>query len=178
MHGFGTITSELNMYARGVKDNLHPLILLTKHESRSRDALKQINTVLAPKWKTNKELSKTASSRKIRDGFVQIQDIIKNDLQDPVKNLISAIDAFNKDFLKFPLRGSKMEFAFGAIPYDRWFDLQFGYPCRKDVTKSFTEAGFSKSHTWPVFSRCFFTAQKVDLPKQWMPYLKYRFVKQ
>ncbi|GKU06997.1 hypothetical protein FLAG1_07744 [Fusarium langsethiae] len=177
MHGFGTITSELDMYANDIKRSLTPLILLTKHESRCREALKKVNNQLAPNWKTNKELSKTASSRKVRDGFVQIQSLLKKELQGSLTTLINAIDAFDNDFLKFPLRGNKMEVAWGAAPFDRWTNLQFKYPCRKEVTKTFTEEGFSEDFTWSTFSPCTFTAQRVDLPKGWVPYLKYRFVK-
>ncbi|KAF5025067.1 hypothetical protein F66182_2836 [Fusarium sp. NRRL 66182] len=178
MHGFGTVTSELNMYILDIKRNIGPLIELTKHEARARAALAKVNALLTTDWKNNKDLGKTASSRKVRDGFIQIQSFMKAELQGSLATLANAIDAFDSDFLKFPLRANKMEFAFGAAPYDRWFDLQFKYPCRKDVTETFTEAGFSKDHTWPVFTPCTFTPQRVDLPKYWMPYMKYRFVKQ
>ncbi|KAF4452843.1 hypothetical protein F53441_4398 [Fusarium austroafricanum] len=177
MHGFGTVASELSMYANDIKRNLTPLILLTKHESRSRDTLKKINAQLTQNWKNNAELSKTATSRKVRDGFIQIQGLLKKELQGSLTSLIDAIDAFDNDFQKFPLRGNKMEVTYGTASYDRWFNLEFKHPCRKEVTKTFTEAGFSKDHTWPVFSPCTFTAQKVDLPKGWIPYIKYRFVK-
>jgi translation initiation factor 1 (eIF-1/SUI1) len=177
MHGFGTVTSELDMYANDIKRSLTPLILLTKHETRSREALKKVNNQLTQNWKNNKELSKTASSRKVRDGFIQIQSLLKKELQGSLTTLINAIDTFDNDFLKFPLRGNKMEIAWGAAPYDRWINLQFKYPCRKEVTKTFTEEGFSEDFTWSTFSPCTFTAQRVDLPKGWLPYLKYRFVK-
>ncbi|KAF9765986.1 hypothetical protein IL306_001639 [Fusarium sp. DS 682] len=177
MHGYGTVTSDISMYANDIKRNLIPLILLTKHESRSRDALKKINAQLTQNWKKNAELSKTAASRKVRDGFIQIQGLLKKELQGSLTTLINAIDAFDNDFLKFPLRRNKMVVEWGAASYDRWFNLEFKYPCRKEVTKTFTEAGFSKDHTWPVFSPCTFTAQKIDLPKGWIPYIKYRFVK-
>ncbi|KAG4278651.1 hypothetical protein FPRO04_13856 [Fusarium proliferatum] len=177
MHGYGTVTSEISMYANDIKRSLTPLILLTKHESRSRDALKKINAQLTQNWKNNAELSKTAASRKVRDGFIQIQGHLKKELQGSLTTLINAIDAFDNDFLKFPLRGNKMVVEWGAASYDRWYNLEFKYPCRKEVTKTFTEAGFSKDHTWPVFSPCTFTAQKIDMPKGWIPYIKYRFVK-
>ncbi|KAF5238473.1 hypothetical protein FAUST_5530 [Fusarium austroamericanum] len=176
MNGFGTITSELSMYANDIRRTLTHLILLTKHEGRSREALKKVNNQLAPNWKTNKELSKTASSRKVRDGFVQIQALLKKELQGSLTTLINAIDAFDNDFVKFPLRRNKMEVAWGAAPFDRWTNLQFKYPCRKEVTETFTEAGFSKDFTWSKFSPCTFTAQRLDLPKGWIPYIKYRFV--
>ncbi|KAF4961546.1 hypothetical protein FGADI_170 [Fusarium gaditjirri] len=169
--------TEISMYANDIKRNLTPLILLTKHESRSRDALKKVNAQLTQNWKNKAELSKTAASRKVRDGFIQIQGHLKKELQGSLTTLINAIDAFDKDFLKFPLRGNKMVVEWGAAPYDRWYNLEFKYPCRKEVTKTFTEAGFSKDHTWPVFSPCTFTTQKVDMPKGWIPYIKYRFVK-
>ncbi|KAJ4003541.1 hypothetical protein NW752_012160 [Fusarium irregulare] len=177
MHGFGAVTSELPMYALDIKRNLVPLILLTKHESRVREALKKVSNQLSPNWKNNKELSKSASSRKVRDGFIQIQSLLKKELQGSLNTLINAIDAFNKDFSKFPLRGDKMEITWGAAPYDRWVNLQFKYPCRKEVTETFTEEGFSEDFTWSKFSPCTFTSQRVDLPKGWIPYLKYRFVK-
>ncbi|KAF5597138.1 hypothetical protein FPCIR_3774 [Fusarium pseudocircinatum] len=177
MHGYGTVTSDISMYANDIKRNLTPLILLTKHESRSRDALKKVNAQLTQNWKNNAELSKTVASRKVRDGFIHIQGHLKKELQGSLTTLINAIDAFDNDFLKFPLRGNKMVVEWGTASYDRWYNLEFKYPCRKEVTKTFTEAGFSKDQTWPVFSPCTFTAQKIDMPKGWIPYIKYRFVK-
>ncbi|KAM0265286.1 hypothetical protein ACHAPA_007866 [Fusarium lateritium] len=177
MHGFGTVTFELPMYASDIKRNLTPLILLTKHKSKAQDALKKINSQLTQNWKNNQELYKTASSRKVRDGFIQIQALLKKELQGSLTTLINAIDAWDTDFAKFPLRFNTMEIAWGAAPFDRWFNLEFDYPCRKEVTKTFTEAGFSKDFSWPVFSPCRFTAQKIVLPRGWIPYLKYRFVK-
>ncbi|KAM0408752.1 hypothetical protein ACHAPD_011748 [Fusarium lateritium] len=177
MYGFGTITSELYMYANDIRRSLGPLIHLTKHETRSREALKKVNNQLTPNWKTNKELSKTASSRKVRDGFIQIQSLLKKELQGSLTTLINAIDVFDNDLTKFPLRRNRMEVSWGAAPYDRWTNLQFKYPCRKEVIQTFTEEGFSEDFTWSTFSPCTFTAQKVDLPKGWIPYVKYRFVK-
>ncbi|KAF4451105.1 Amidase [Fusarium albosuccineum] len=145
MWGFGTVTEGLSKYAADIKNNLSPLILLTKHESRGRAVLSQITSVLAPQWKTNKELSKTASSRQVRDGFIQIQSAINSELRDPVVQLIRAIDAFNKDLLKFPLRGGKLEIAWGASSFSRWVNMEFEYPCREDREKTYTAPGGSST---------------------------------
>ncbi|KAF4975633.1 hypothetical protein FZEAL_7624 [Fusarium zealandicum] len=178
MWGFGTVTEGLSKHAADIRNNLNSLIQLTKHETRGRAVLTQINSILAPQWKNNKELSATASSRQVRDGFTQMQSAINAELRDPVIKLIQAIDAFNKDFLKFPLRGSKLEVGWGAASFSRWINLDFDYPCREDREKTYTAGDFRKDMSYPVFTPCYFTAQKVDLIREWMPYLKYRFVKQ
>ncbi|KAJ3522064.1 hypothetical protein NM208_g13019 [Fusarium decemcellulare] len=176
MWGFGTVTEGLSKYAADIKNNLSPLILLTKHEARGRAVLSQITSILASQWKNNKELSKTASSRQVRDGFIQIQSAINSELRDPVVHLIRAINAFNKDFLEFPLRSGKLEVAWGASSVSRWVNMEFDYPCREDREKTYTVGEYRKDVSYPVFTPCYFTPQKVDLIREWMPYLKYRFV--
>ncbi|KAH6886864.1 hypothetical protein B0T10DRAFT_515723 [Thelonectria olida] len=173
MKGFGRLLYDLPTAASQIKSGLTHLILLTKNATRGKKAASQIKTVLAPKFKENQELSK---KKAVRDGFIQIQTIIKNDLKGPVDKLNKAIDALNTDLSKLVLRGKKLELTYGSIGYDRFNNWDFDYPCVEMITDTYTEGEFSEDFTYPVYSQCRFYSGKVSFVRHWVPYLKYRWV--
>ncbi|KAI8716516.1 hypothetical protein NCS52_00945700 [Fusarium sp. LHS14.1] len=174
MNGFGTVTTNLDYYAKEMQANFYSFTPFKKHATTVEAVLKRFDAILAPDWKNNQELSRTPELRKVRDGFIKIQNIVKSTLQGPVGDFLKAIKAFNEEFAKFPLATKKLQLAFGAVPHQRWIDVEFDYPCRTNKEETFTAAGFSKVYKWPEFSACSFTTQKVDLVSDWIPYLKYR----
>ncbi|KAF4985951.1 hypothetical protein FDECE_16210 [Fusarium decemcellulare] len=176
MNGFGTITSDLEYYAKEMKANFYSFKPFKTHGNNAQQALIQINKVLAPDWKNNQELSQTPELRKVRDGFLQIQSIIKGNLQGPLTDLISAIDAFNAEFAKFPLSTKNLKVAYGAVAFERWIDVEFDYPCKEAIEHTFEQDGFSKVFKWTEFTPCVFTTQRFDLIANWIPYFKYRLV--
>jgi hypothetical protein len=129
--------------------------------------------VLAPKFKENQELAK---KKAVRDGFIQIQTIIKTDLKDPVNKLVKAINALNVDLNKLVLRKKKLELTYGSVGYDRFNTWDFDYPCVDMVTETFTEGEFSEDFTYPVYYDCRFYSGTVKFVRHWIPYLKYRWV--
>ncbi|KAJ3547947.1 hypothetical protein NM208_g1244 [Fusarium decemcellulare] len=174
---FVKLTEVLPTAAAYIRKNLYWLIALTKHSSRVNAAATFIKVVLAPDWKANKDLSRTESSRKVRDGLIQIQSIIKTDLQGDLNILAQNIDGFDKKLSPFPLRGKRLELKFGAVGYNRSIVAQFEYPCRPLQKKIFKSNGFEREYWWSIFTKgCHFDAQEVYLPKHWIPYLKYRYV--
>ncbi|RTE85220.1 hypothetical protein BHE90_000269 [Fusarium euwallaceae] len=175
MNGFGTVTTDLDYYAKEMQANFYAFKPFKKHATTVDAVLKRFDAILAPDWKNNQELSRTPELRKVRDGFVKTQAIIKSTLQGPVGDFLKAIKAFNEEFDKFPLATKKLQLGFGAVPYQRWIDVEFDYPCRTNKEQTFTAAGFSKVYKWPEFSACSFTTQKIELVSNWIPYLKYRF---
>ncbi|KAM5347408.1 hypothetical protein ACJ41O_010413 [Fusarium nematophilum] len=176
MNGFGTLTTDLPYYTDQMNLYLPDFAQAKSGATRVKAVSAAIDALLLPDWKKNKELSATPELRTVRDGFIQIQGLFKTSLQDPVADTITALNAFTTETDKMPLMKKKFKMEFGAVPFDRWVDVQFDYPCRETKKKTFTEAGFSKVHTWPVFTACSFTSQRVDLIKNWIPFLKYRFV--
>ncbi|KAM5385577.1 hypothetical protein ACJZ2D_000776 [Fusarium nematophilum] len=177
MNAFGTIFEDVPRHITAVRSTMHPLIHLTKHATRGQTSLNLINGALRPNWKANKELSKTAAGRKVRDGFIQMQTIMRKELQGPVTELIKALKALDKDLAKLTLRRHKLELAQGAAGYDHWHDFEFDYPCTEIQTRVFVEDVFSASRSWPEFSPCYFTNQRIKFPRGYLPYMKYRFVK-
>lgn len=175
MNGFGTVTTNLDYYAKEMQANFYSFTPFKKHATTVDAVLKRFDAILAPDWKNNQELSRTPELRKVRDGFIKTQNIIKSTLQSPVGDFLKVINAFNEEFAKFPLATKKLQLAFGAVPYQRWIDVEFDYPCRTNKEQTFTAAGFSKVYKWPEFSACSFTTQKVDLVSNWIPHMKYRF---
>ncbi|KAF5007501.1 hypothetical protein FDECE_6173 [Fusarium decemcellulare] len=174
---FVKLTEVLPTAAADIRKSLYWLIALTKHSSRVNAASTFIKVVLAPDWKANKDLSKTESARKVRDGLIQIQSITRNDLQGDLDILAQNIDGFDKKLSPFPLRGKRLELKFGAVGYNRSIVAQFEYPCRPLQKKVFKSNGFEREYWWSIFTRgCHFDAQEVYLPKHWIPYLKYRYV--
>lgn len=175
MKGFGRLIQDLPAAANQLKNDITHLVLLTKRSTGAKKAASQIKTVLAPKFKDNKELAKTKAGRQVRDGFIQIQGIVKKDLKDPVDKLVKAISALNTDLSKLQVRAGKLQLSHGAVGYDRFNTWDFDYPCVQWVTDHFTDGQWTEEFTYPVYSACFYDSGTVNFVRNWIPYLKYRF---
>lgn len=170
------IINDLPLAAPQLKKLITPISDFTKQVTRARNAQKHLNGVLTQNWKTNKELSKTASSRKVRDGFVQIQSTITKDLRPSVNELVKALEALNTELNKFPLRNKKLEMKGGAVSYQRWVTPQFKAPCVRDKTKTYELNGYTDSITYKEVYACSYGPTKINFMNHHIPYIGYRFV--
>ncbi|RSL43673.1 hypothetical protein CEP54_014981 [Fusarium duplospermum] len=163
--------------AEKIKNSLVPISDIKKYAAQGRTGLTQIDYVLGVQWSKNKELAKTAAGRKVRDGFINIQKSVKNDLRTPVYNLIKAIDALQVTVDKLPLTTKKLEWSFGAAPYTRWSEHEMKVPCAKEKTQTFNLNGWpSAPFTWTQVGSCEWGPTKIPYSKNFIPYIKYRFV--
>lgn len=159
-----------------LKKHIIPIVALTKHTSRGSAALKNLDAVLAKKWKNNKELSKTAATRKVRDGFISIQSTIKNKLRDPLIKLNKELKSLDDTLNKFQLRGKRLEWSTGGTAYRRWTDNSFIMPCKYTIEPSFTVEGYTDSFPYPAFQPCEYGPESIDLPNHHIPWIRWRFI--
>ncbi|KAI8651398.1 hypothetical protein NCS55_01384100 [Fusarium keratoplasticum] len=163
--------------AEKIKNSLVPISDIKKYAAQGRTGLTQIDYVLGVQWSKNKELAKTVAGRKVRDGFINIQKSVKIDLRTPVYNLIKAIDALQLTVDKLPLTNKKLEWSFGAAPYTRWSEHEMKVPCVQEKTQTFTLNGWpSAPFTWTDVTSCEWGPTKIQYSKNFIPYIKYRFV--
>ncbi|EEU37658.1 uncharacterized protein NECHADRAFT_87422 [Fusarium vanettenii 77-13-4] len=160
-----------------IKNSLVPISDIKKYAAQGRTGLTQIDYVLGVQWSKNKELAKTAAGRKVRDGFINIQKSVKTELRTPVYNLIKAIDALQVTVDKLPLTTKKLEWSFGAAPYNRWSEHEMKVPCAQEKTQTFMLNGWpSAPFTWTEVTSCEWGPTKIPYSKNFIPYIKYRFV--
>ncbi|KAI8649908.1 hypothetical protein NCS56_01441900 [Fusarium sp. Ph1] len=163
--------------AEKIKNSLVPISDIKKYAAQGRTGLTQIDFVLGVQWSKNKELAKTAAGRKVRDSFINIQKSVKTELRTPVYNLIKAIDALQVTVDKLPLTTKKLEWSFGAAPYNRWSEHEMKVPCAQEKTQTFTLNGWpSAPFTWTEVTTCEWGPTKIQYSKNFIPYIKYRFV--
>lgn len=160
-----------------IKNSLVPISGIKKYAAQGRMGLIQIDYVLGVHWSKNKELAKTAAGRKVRDGFINMQKSVKTELRAPVYNLIKAIDALQVTVDKLPLTKKKLEWSFGAAPYNRWSEHEMKVPCAQEKTQTFMLNGWpSAPFTWTEVASCEWGPTKIPYSKHFIPYIKYRFV--
>ncbi|KAL2672460.1 hypothetical protein Neosp_013171 [[Neocosmospora] mangrovei] len=163
--------------AEKIKNSLVPIGNIKKYAAQGRTGLTQIDYVLGVQWSKNKELAKTAAGRKVRDGFINMQKSVKTELRTPVYNLIKAIDALQVTVDKLPLTNKKLEWSFGAAPYNRWSEHEMKVPCAQEKTQTFMLNGWpSAPFTWTEVGSCEWGPTKIPYSKHFIPYIKYRFV--
>ncbi|KAF5018294.1 hypothetical protein F66182_9719 [Fusarium sp. NRRL 66182] len=150
--------------------------LITNHAGSAANGAASINSILAVNWSKNTELSKTAASRKVRDGLINIQKSFKNELKGPLDNLVKANKALEDLLKQFQLRRKRLEFVSGGAPYNRWTDVDMEVPCGTETTKTYNVNGFTQDYTWKQVNACQFGPTKVPFVKQFIPFIKYRFV--
>ncbi|KAH7129525.1 hypothetical protein B0J13DRAFT_530301 [Dactylonectria estremocensis] len=169
------LVEDLPAAASELKTLVAPMSDLTKHSTRARGVQSHLNGILSQNWKANKELSKTKASRKVRDGFVQIQTLVKRDLRPPVNDLIKTLAALHSELDKFPLRRKKLEFKYGAAPYERWSTQEWEVPCAQEVYHEFEQGGFTVGQYFTEIEVCDFGPNRVTFPDHHLPFIKYRF---
>ncbi|KAJ4328671.1 hypothetical protein N0V84_000862 [Fusarium piperis] len=163
--------------AEKIKNSLVPISDIKKYAAQGRTGLAQIDYVIGVRWSKNKELTKTAAGRKVRDGFINIQKNVKNDLRTPVYNLIKAIDVLQVTVDELPLIQKKLEWSFGAAPYTRWSEHEMKVPCAQEKTQTWTLNGWpSAPLTWTEITSCEWGPTKIPYTKSFIPYIKHRFV--
>ncbi|KAH7142074.1 hypothetical protein EDB81DRAFT_653755 [Dactylonectria macrodidyma] len=170
------LVEDLPVAASELKNLVVSMSDLTKHSTRARGVQTHLNGILSQNWKTNKELSKTQASRKVRDGFIQIQTLVKRDLRPPVNDLIKALTALNTELDKFPLRSKTLEFRYGAVPYERWSTQDWEVPCAEEVWREFQQGEFKDARYFTEIQVCDFGPNRVTFPDHHLPFIKYRFV--
>lgn len=159
-----------------LKKQIVPIGVLTNHRSRGSAALKKLDAVLAKKWKNDKELSKTAATRKVRDGFINIQSTIKKKLRDPLIKLNKELKTLDDALNKFQLRRKRIELSTGGIGYRRWTDNSFTMPCKFTIEEFFTVDGYTDSFSYPAFQPCEYGPESINLPNHHIPYIRWRFI--
>lgn len=162
--------------AEGLKKLTGTFNLISNHTGAAKTAATAINQILSVKWARNSELSKTASSRKVRDGLISIRRSFRNDLKGPLDNLIKANKAVEDILFQLPLQKKRLEFSSGSVSYSRWTNARMPVPCKKEDTKFYSIGGFPASYTYQKVQACEFGPTKVPFIKNVIPYMKYRFV--
>ncbi|KPM38581.1 hypothetical protein AK830_g8008 [Neonectria ditissima] len=157
------LVEDLPAAASELKTLVAPMSDLTKHSTGARGVQSHLNGILSQNWKASKELAKTKASRKVRDGFVQIQTLVKRDLQPPVNDLVKALAALNTDLDKFPLRRKKLEFKYGAVPYERWSTQDWEVPCAQEIYEEFQQGDFSDGRYFTKIEVCDFGPNRPGL---------------
>ncbi|KAM0424333.1 hypothetical protein ACHAPT_010479 [Fusarium lateritium] len=171
------VTEYFPTAADKIKNSLVPFSDINKYAGQGRTGLTQIDSVLGVQWSKNKELAKTVAGRKVRDGFINIQKSVKNDLKTPVYNLVKAIDALKITLDKHPLTKKKLEWSYGAAPYNRWSEHEMKVPCAEEKTQTWWVNGFpSPPFTWTQITTCEWGPTNITYSKNFIPYIKYRFV--
>ncbi|KAF4462943.1 hypothetical protein FALBO_10238 [Fusarium albosuccineum] len=171
------VTEYFPKAAEELKKSVSPFTDVSKYASKGRSGYTQIGSVLSVNWSRNQQLSKTVAGRRVRDGFLSIQKSVKNNLRTPVYDLIRAIDAMHRTMDQFPLQKKKLEWKVGAAPYSRWSEFNMVVPCAEEKTITMEAGGIeSPPFTYTEIKKCELSQTKVSFPKQFIPYIKYRFV--
>ncbi|KAH6886978.1 hypothetical protein B0T10DRAFT_407267 [Thelonectria olida] len=170
------VTSYLPAVAKDLKNAIIPIVALTKHQSRAQGVVSQLNGLLTQNWIKNKDFAKTKEYRKVRDGFISIQKVVKGEMRGPVTDLAKAIKSLDDALSKFPLRKKKLEMKYGAAQYARYCHQDFKAPCSKEVTQEFEINGFYDSFTYNQLYQCQFGPKTISFPHHHLPWIRYRFV--
>ncbi|KAH6880678.1 hypothetical protein B0T10DRAFT_565412 [Thelonectria olida] len=170
-----SVVSVLPNVALDLRKKVVHIILLTKYASKVKTTQSQLNDVLVTDWKKRTDLFKTPAQKKVRDGFIQIQGIMKKEFKDPLAKLLKAIQSLDDTLSKFPLRKNQIQIEHGAQLYRRWNLNSFTVPCNYKDTATYTRNGFTASAEYTKVDSCQFGPDWYYLPNHRIPYIMWRF---
>lgn len=177
MFMFLPVSNTMQDSVRKMKSQLTPVNNLAKLKDTAYSASKLVDGILSQNWKNSAELSKTASSRKVRDGLIAIQSETKKQLKDPLTKLIAGLKGIDTSLNSFPLRKKSLEWQVYYARYN-WFTANtFEVPCREMTTRRFTQGNYeARSKEYPAYESCRYGPELLSFPNAYIPYIKYRII--
>jgi hypothetical protein len=169
------ITKELPKLAVDLQEATYTIVeFVTKYSSRGQETVKVLEEVLSTAWEGYPLEFTTDSSGNVRAGLVEMQSIIRQEVQAPFRNVTDAIKALTKTLDSFPIKDGKFSFKAGVASYRRWSTVSMDLPCTRRATKKYEIAGVKGSFDYPEFYSCPYGPKTIPWPNHHIPYIKFR----
>lgn len=169
------ITRELPEIVRKLQDAVSPIInLKTELYGGGEKALALLQAVVSDSWESYPFEFTTDSNGNVRAGVREIQNLIRDDLEWPLRNVTSTLEALDDVFKNFPIKKGQFDFQAGMSSYARWSMVSMDLPCTRTKTAHYEVAGgYKGSYSYPAIYACPFS-EKLPWPNHHIPYFKFR----
>jgi len=148
---------------------------INKYGDGSESATALLDEVFSPAWET--ELLDPAAniSAELRDAVLEIQEVVRLDVQEPFRNVTGAIRALEDVLDTLPFKRGRLSVKSDVSSYRRWSTVSMDMPCTRQKRAHFEVAGFKGSFDYPEFYACLYGPKEVPWPNHHIPYIKFRF---
>ncbi|KAK0641374.1 hypothetical protein B0T16DRAFT_461447 [Cercophora newfieldiana] len=133
-----------------------------------RDAMSSVDAVLADNTAARNSTSNT------RAAVAEIQDLLREDVQAPFRNVMDSIRKLEGALDAFPVKEGKFAIESGVASYQRWSTVSMDLPCVRQARMPYNVAGFKGSFGYPEFFPCPYGPETLPWPNHHIPYIKFR----
>lgn len=167
------LTKELPALIDNIKDNTLDIFRFAKSlGSQGTNAISMLEDILSTAWETYPLEFTTDQSGNVRAGLIEIQALIHDNINEPLRNLTNAFDALTHPAAQLPNKDGNFNMKIGVASYQRWSSVSMDLPCTRQMTKHYTVSGFSGSFSYPEFYSCPYGPKHLPWPNQHIPYIK------
>ncbi|KAF5001489.1 hypothetical protein FDECE_10927 [Fusarium decemcellulare] len=169
------ITKELPKAAAELQAIISPIgELASGYQTFSADALKVIEEVISVSWEDYRKEFEADVSGQLQAGLTEIQTLVRTELDEPLRNLTTAIKELTDVLDLFPIKDGLFELDTGVSSYKRWSAITMDVPCTKAGRAKFEISGFKTSFDYPKFYSCQYGPKRIPWPNHHIPYIKFR----
>ncbi|KAF4461867.1 hypothetical protein FALBO_11326 [Fusarium albosuccineum] len=169
------ITKELPKAAAELQAIISPIgELASGYQTFSADALKVIEEVISVSWEDYRKEFEADVSGQLQAGLTEIQTLVRTELDEPLRNLMTAIKDLTDVLDLFPIKDGLFELDTGVSSYKRWSAITMDVPCTKAGRANFEISGFKTSFDYPKFYSCQYGPKRIPWPNHHIPYIKFR----
>lgn len=170
------ITRKLPEIIRDLQDAASPIFnLRATLQGGGENALVLLQDVVSNSWDTYPFEFTTDSNGNVRAGVREIQNLIRDDLELPLRNVTSTLNALDDVFKDFPIKKGQFDFQAGVSSYGRWSMVSMDLPCTRLKTAHYQVAGgYKGSFSYPEIYACPFGPERLPWPNHHIPYFKFR----
>lgn len=115
----------------------------------------------------------TDSSGDVRVGMVEIQNLIRDEINEPLQNDTNAFQAMENALSTLPFKNGYFYSKAGVASYSRWNNFALDMPCSTTGYQEYSFAGMTKKIPYPKFYACNYSGG-ITWPNHHIPYIKFR----
>ena len=115
----------------------------------SDDAIKLVSEILEGDWEGNPLEFTTDSTGKVREGMAQIQDLIRTEVEAPLKEFSSQFSQLKQQVSSLPFIGKSLSVTVNVASYQRQTVVSMNMPCAEPGQFNFKPCPISVPIQWP-----------------------------
>ncbi|KAH7357353.1 hypothetical protein BKA66DRAFT_574514 [Pyrenochaeta sp. MPI-SDFR-AT-0127] len=146
---------------------------VTTFGARANHTVTLFQDLLSSSWESVPLEFTTDSSGTVRAGMVEIQNLISEEINEPLQNVTNAFQTMENALSELPFRNGHFSSKAGVASYSRWNNFNLDMPCSTTGYQEFSFAGLQKKIPYPKFYACNYNG-KITWPNHHIPYIKFR----
>lgn len=168
------IIQELPRLGKDLQSDVATIVkFVTTFGAQSNQTVVLFQDLLDSSWESYPLEFTTDSSGNVRAGLIEIQNLIRDEISEPLQNVTNSFQAMEDVLSTLPFKNGYFYSKAGVASYQRWSDFSLQMPCLTTGYRTFNFAGLTKKFGYPKFYACDYSGN-IIWPNHHIPYIKFR----